>query len=150
MLLKHIAVGIVAGAGLLVGTDSSYGQTKPRPECLSYKPAVVTLTGTLVRETFPGPRNYESIRKGDKPETSWFLDLPMAVCVNEDRVEPDLNPAQKAVPEIQLVLQQEQYKQHKTLLGGKVVATGTLFGEHTGHHHAPVLLTVRTLEEPAK
>jgi hypothetical protein len=92
----------------------------------------------------------ESIKKGDKPETGWFLDLPESVCVNEDKVEPDLNPKQSGIHEIQLVLQSEQYAQHKVLLGKRVIATGTLFGEHTAHHHTPVLLTVLTLRDAAK
>jgi hypothetical protein len=72
------------------------------------------------------------------------------VCVTEDSAEPDLNPKQGAVREIQLVLPPEQYVQHKQLVGKKVIATGTLFGEHTAHHHTPVLLTIHTLEEATK
>jgi hypothetical protein len=126
------------------------GQSKPQTGCLSYGPAVVTLRGTLVRKMFPGPPNYESISKGDKPETSWFLDLSAAVCVNEDRLEPDLNQAQDGVRKIQLVLQFDQYQRYKKLMGRNVIAAGTLFQEITAHHHAPLLLTIRTLEEAPK
>jgi len=149
MAIKHIAVGII-GSTLLILTESSASQTTPRSGCLPYEPVVVTISGILVRKTFPGPPNYESAKKGDKPETSWFLDLPVTMCVTEDSAEPDLNPKQDAVREIQLVLQPEQYVQHKQLIGRKVIATGTLFGEHTAHHHTPVLLTIRTLEEAPK
>jgi hypothetical protein len=48
-------------------------------ECLAYEPAVVQLIGTISKKTFPGPPNYESIKKGDKPETYWVLDLPDTV-----------------------------------------------------------------------
>lgn len=92
----------------------------------------MTLIGTLVRKTFPGPPNFESVKKGTKPETGWFLDLPESVCVNEDKVEPDLNPKQSGIHEIQLVLQPEQYAQHKVLLGKRVIATGTC-SESTRH-----------------
>ena len=126
------------------------GQSPTQSQCLSYEPAVVTLSGTLVSKTFPGPPNYESVKKGDRPETSWFLDLPESVCVNESETEPDLNPKQSGIHEIQLVLQPEQYQRHKGMVGRKVLATGTLFGEHTGHHDTPVLLTVRTLDLPSK
>ena len=149
MPIKSIAFGIIAST-LLVSGKLSVSQTTHHSGCLSYEPAVATLTGTLVRETFPGPPNYESIKHGDKPETSWFLVLPGSVCVNEDRAEPNLNPKQSAVREIQLVLQPQQYVQHKALVGRKVLATGTLFGKHTGHHHTPVLLTLRTLEAAPK
>ena len=129
----------------LIWTNLVTGQSTPQSQCLSYEPAVVTLSGTLVRKTFPGPPNYESVRKGDRPETSRFLDLSESVCVNESTTEPDLNPKQSGIREIQLVVKPDQYQQHNGLVGRKVLATGTLFGEHTGHHRTPVLLTVRTL-----
>jgi hypothetical protein len=137
------------------GNHSHVDDLSYRPEhisisCLSYEPAIVTPSGTLVRKIFPGPPNYESVKKGDRHETSWFLDLPESVCVNESKTEPELNPKQSGIHEIQLVLQSEQYQQHKGMVGRKVLATGTLFGEHTGHHHTPVLLTVRALDEPPK
>ena len=149
MPAAYISAGIIALTSLVL-TNSAVNRTRPQSECLSYEPAVVTLSGTLVRKTFPGPPNYKSVKKGDRPETSWFLDLPESVCVNEDKAEPDLNPKQSAVREIQLVLQPQQYAEHKSLVGTRVNATGTLFGEHTGHHHTPVLLTVRSLEGTAK
>jgi hypothetical protein len=108
MASRFAPCGIIALA-LLVMTESSVGQTTPQSECLSYEPSVVTLSGTLVRKTFPGPPNYDSVKKGDKPETGWFLDLPENVCVKEDKVEPDLNPKQSGIHEIQLVLQPQQY-----------------------------------------
>lgn len=146
---QYIAAAIIAVI-ILVSTNSATGQSTPQSHCLSYEPAVVTLSGTLVRKTFPGPPNYESVKNGDKAETSWFLDLPESVCINESKTEPDLNPEQSSIHEIQLVLQPEQYQQHKGMVGRKILAAGTLFGEHTGHHHTPVLLTVRTLNEQPK
>jgi hypothetical protein len=132
MPIQYIPAAIIAAA-VLISTNSVICRSTPQSRCLSYEPAVVTLSGTLVRKTFPGPPNYESVKKGDKPETSWFLDLPESVCVGEDKTEPDLNPKQSGVHEIQLVLQPEQYQRHKGMVGRKVLATGSLFGEHTGH-----------------
>lgn len=142
--MRSIPAAIIAVV-ILISTNSLTGQNTPQSECLSYEPAVVTLSGTLVRKTFPGPPNYESVKKGEKPATSWFLDLAESVCVNASKTEPDLDPKQSGIHEIQLVLQPEQYPQHKGMVGRTVLATGTLLGEHTGHHHTPVLLTVRTL-----
>jgi hypothetical protein len=149
MSKQFISTALIAVINL-IWTNSATGQSTPQSQCLSYEPAIVTLSGTLVRKTFPGPPNYESVRKGDRPETSWFLELSQSVCVNESTTEPDLNPKQSGIREIQLVVQPEQYQQHKGMVGRTVLATGTLFGEHTGHHHTPVLLTVRTLAEPPK
>lgn len=149
MPTQLLTAGIIAVI-ILMWTTSAIGQSTSQSQCLSYEPAIVTPSGTLVRKIFPGPPNYESVKKGDRHETSWFLDLPESVCVNESKTEPELNPKQSGIHEIQLVLQSEQYQQHKGMVGRKVLATGTLFGEHTGHHHTPVLLTVRALDEPPK
>jgi hypothetical protein len=130
--------------GLILSTGS-LAQTTANSTCLSYEPSVVKLTGTLVSKTYPGPPNYNDIRRGDGAETSWFVNLTEPVCVNEDSKQPDLNPARKGVHTVQLTLSGEQYKKYKMLMGRKVVGTGTLFGEHTGHHYTPVLLTVSTL-----
>ena len=147
MPLKCRAATVIA-VTLLIWAPISLGQSPRQSHCLSYDPALVTLSGTLARKTFPGPPNYESVKKGDKPETSWFLDLPSSICVSEDQAQPGLNPRQSGIREIQLVLTPEQYQRDKGMVGSKVVATGTLFGEHTAHHHTPVLLTVQTLENP--
>jgi hypothetical protein len=68
--------------------------------------------------------------------------------VSQDQSNPDLNPGQKNVRRVQLVLDQTAYERYKALLGRKVVATGSLFGANTGHHHTPVLLTVTCIDQP--
>ena len=122
-----------------------FGQAAPG-DCLSYEPTVVNLRGTLIRSTLPGPANYQDVRRGDTAETSWFLELDSSICVNVDNSQPDLNPSQADIRKVQLVLQASMYKRYRALLGRKVVARGTLFGAHTGHHHTPVLLTVKSLQ----
>jgi len=124
-----------ACAGLLLSKES----------CLAYEPSVVQLTGTLIRQTFPVPPNYQSVNQGDAPETGWYIQLAHPICVDEDKHEPDLNPAQKSVQKIQLVVDPSVYKTQKYLVGKLVTVSGTLFGAHTGHHHTPVLLTVKSL-----
>jgi hypothetical protein len=128
------------------GTAS--GQAPPSG-CQSYKPAVIELHGTMVRKTFPGPPNYDDIHKGDRAETYWLLKLDSPVCVDEGKVSPDLNPAQKDIHTVQLVLDEDGYKKYRRLVGKRVVTTGSLFGEITAHHHTPVLLQVKSIE-PAK
>src|SRR5215469_11974993 len=72
--------------------------------CKSYEPASVSVHGILHRKTAAGPPNYEDIRKGDKAETFWIVNLDSPICVTQDKAEPDLNPSQKNVREVQLVL----------------------------------------------
>jgi len=116
--------------------------------CKSYEPALVSLHGILVRKTFAGPPNYRDIHKGDEPETVWLLKLESPICVDEDKLQPDLNPSQRNVRKVQLVLNKEHSERANVLLGKRVVASGTLFGAHTGHHHTSVLLTVTYLDLP--
>ncbi len=128
-------------------TSSSTGNSRA---CLSYEPSVVQLSGTIIRKTFPGPPNYESIERGDKAEVLWLLVLSQPICMEEDIKEPSLSPAQKDIRKIQLVFRDAAaYETHKKLVGKIVVAKGTLFGAHTGHHHTPLLLTVTTLIKAA-
>jgi hypothetical protein len=113
--------------------------------CLSYEPAVARLEGKLIRRTFPGSPNYESLQKGDKPEVYWLLDLLHPVCVDQDHEDADLNPAQQGVRRIQLVVGSEVYENQKNLIGKRVVVSGRLSGAHTAHHRAPLLMNVEAL-----
>jgi hypothetical protein len=115
-----------------------------RRSCLQYEPTEVTLAGTLIRKTFPGPPEFQSVRKGDRPETYWLLVLASPVCVGEDKSDP-ASPAQEDIRRIQLVVNEEIYKKYKGLVGKRIVVTGTLFGAITAHHYTPVVLTVSTL-----
>jgi hypothetical protein len=113
-------------------------------ECLAYEPAVVQLIGTISKKTFPGPPNYESIKKGDKPETYWVLDLPDTVCT---QASGD-NEAVDAVTDLQLILTQKQYALYRKFLGRRVNVTGRLSRAITGHHHTPVLMEVTGIRNP--
>jgi hypothetical protein len=107
-------------------------------ECLRYEPTVSKMTGLATQQTFPGPPNYEDVKKGDKPETVWLLQLPKTVCVEAGK-DP-MDEAEKGVAAIQLVLKPDQ--KLDALRDKRVEATGSLFHSHTGHHHTKVLLTV--------
>jgi len=138
-------VSVVVGMFLCSGPLFTQ-QTASSSGCLSYEPAAMSINGTLTRKTFAGPPNYESVRKGDRAETNWLIELHSPVCVFEDKTDPDLNPSQDRVSEIQLVLTREEYQMYKEMVGREVIAKGTLFGAHTGHHHTPVLLTTKSIE----
>lgn len=117
-------------------------------ECLSYKPAKVKLTGTLVSRTFPGPPNYESIEKGDEPETYWILKLTKPICVNGNPKDEINNATVNDVMLIQLVFLGEgnEYNRYRDLLSKKVGVTGSLFLGHTGHHHTDILIDVKDIK----
>jgi len=119
---------------LLLTMPPTTGQT-----CVSYWPDQVVLKGKIRRHTFAGPPNYESVAKGDRAERVWLLHLAQPICVSanaEWEKEAD-------VSDIQLVIE----KYDKALVGRQVVATGTLYRAHTGHHHTKVLLTVSSIRK---
>jgi hypothetical protein len=107
-------------------------------QCLKYDPNKVSLSGVIVRETHPGPPNFSSVAEGDEPETIWVLKLERAVCV---LTANDIDIEEHNQKEIQLVLNDKQYSQYRSLLGQKVIVTGMLFHNVTSHHHKTLLLT---------
>jgi hypothetical protein len=109
--------------------------------CLSYTERV-RLEGVLERKTFPGPPNFESIVGGDRRQTSWLLRLARPVCVDEDKTDnAGINQAVPKLLLIQLVLKPDQFKTERKRLGRRVVLSGMLFGQITGYHRTPALLS---------
>jgi hypothetical protein len=105
------------------------------------------LTGTIKSETFPGLPNYDSIKKGDEPETYWILVTHKPYCgQGEDFSNPGQMITEKNQSRFQLVLTPEQYKQWKGLLHNKIVVKGSIFIAHTGHHHTPLLIEVTDIK----
>jgi hypothetical protein len=103
----------------------------------------VELSGTVKEVTFPGPPNYEDVKKGDRPETYWILVLNKPVCLAADPKEP-MNVAEARVTDVQLIIR--DYAKYEHFLGKQVVANGLLMHKFTGHHHALVLLQVTEMQ----
>lgn len=115
-------------------------------DCLSYEPAEVSLTGRITKRVFPGPPNYESVRRGDRPETSWVLHLSRPICVSGNANE--FNTAERGITDVQLILSPEEYRTFRRFVGTRknVMVSGTLTHAQTGHHHTTVLLDVTTIK----
>jgi Domain of unknown function (DUF4431) len=130
---------------LLLFATSIYAAAQEN--CLSYEPDTVELSGTISRKTLPGPPNYESIRKGDKPETLWILHLDRPICVTGNT--DDVNEPERNVTDLQLVLDEKQYAQVRKFTGQRIrlTMTGTLFHAHTAHHRTSVLLAVKGIKQ---
>lgn len=132
------------------GADSDARKTEPAPDsgpapvaCLPYGPDTVTITGRLEQAMFYGPPNF-----GEEPETDeeqWHFyvvpDSPLCTRPGADAYEEP----QRDVRLVQMVLDSAGYARSRPYLNRRVRATGTLSGQHTGHHHAPILLQVHEI-----
>jgi hypothetical protein len=92
----------------------------------------VQLSGTVRYKVFPGPPNFEDVRKGDYPEPEYILELSSPICVVGDEfVEPTL-----AIWTIQL---DSTGTSLRPLVNHRVVAALENFeGGATAHYHASV------------
>lgn len=95
--------------------------------CLQYGP--IQLAGTLVRQTYAGPPDFESVTKGDEPRVIWILQLDERVCVDAN----SRYPRELIQLEIELTLTPDQYRQYRALLGQKVRVAGDL--QHGGANY---------------
>ena len=113
-----------------------------KADCLKYEAEGTTLTGKVSRVTFPGPPNFESVKKGDAAEVTYVLHLATPICVDAN-AENDFDDAEKDVTDVQLALSSEQVAAVRgALKRGTLTVTGTLFHANTGHHHTAVLMQV--------
>jgi hypothetical protein len=140
VIMKRLVIIAVLTAVLTPGLAPG----SAKAQCLKYEPNKVSLSGVIVRETHPGPPNYSSTAEGDEPETIWVLKLERAICV---LTANDIDVEEHNQKEIQLLLNDKQYGQYRSLLGQKVAVTGMLFHSFTGHHHKTLLLTTRGIRK---
>ena len=116
-----------------------------------YQPEKVTLTGKLFLKTFPGPPNYESIKRGDRPERAWYLKLDKKIDVLLNKNIPAMgnDEDERNIELLQLAIsyQKKEFKgfEKKFPVGSRVKMSGTLFRMFTGHHHTRVLLDLEKL-----
>lgn len=117
---------------------SSLGATQARAanaySCLEYGP--IRLVGTLVRQTYAGPPDYESVTKGDEPQIIWLLQLNERVCVDSNA----RYPREPVAMEIELALPADQYARYRHLLGQKIIASGELVHGGANYQKRLVLL----------
>ncbi len=102
----------------------------------------ITVQGFLSRETFPGLPNYESVKNGDQPETCWILTMDEPICARGESYENGDLYLSDETQRLQLVMEGDQYKEFKAMVGKRVKVSGEVFIGHTGHHHTAVLLDI--------
>ena len=135
---------LVATLLLLAG----FGTSASGQQCLEYGPTV-SLTGTLRSQVFPGPPNYESIKRGDRKEMAIILTLAARACTTGNDPQ-GIDVPETGLREMQLVVTKEaHWKTVRRLIGKRVIVTGTLFHAHTGHHRTKVLVDVANIRAAA-
>lgn len=127
-IMKKLAFLILLSQGCFAGQCITYTNTE--------------ISGTLYRQTFAGPPNYESVAAGDIAETYFLLKLAKPTCVSGGRPENDFEENYAAVSNVLLALTgPSAFESLRPLLGKVITCTGSLFSAHTGHHHTEVLLS---------
>lgn len=94
----------------------------------------ICVVGIVSLEAFPGRPNYESIRDGDEAEKVWILTVAHVEKKERFQLIVLNGPEQKVVPLRQFV-------------GRQVVVEGSIWEAHSGHHHTPLLISVRKIKE---
>lgn len=106
----------------------------------------VSLTGHVRYQTFAGPPNYESVRRGDAREVMPVLRLTKALCVRAPGAD-DPRLKNRDIKTVQLL---DADGSVPADLERVYRVTGRVAFADSGHHHVPVLLEVERIEELAR
>lgn len=114
--------------------------------CLHYSGDPVTLTGKVKLQTFFGPPGYGENPNSDSRETQAILLLEKPICVESN--PKDYEETEQNQREVTLVpLGKENLKVYE---GKQIMVQGTLYHAFNGHHHTPVLIGIRRIENTSK
>ena len=113
----------------LIGALAALCVYTAQASCLNYGPA--SLTGRVVRQTYAGPPDYESVTKGDQPIVFYVLQLDYTLCINDSQV------LGRATREVQL---EWRAGDPAALLGKKVTVKGELIRGGARHDKRDVIV----------
>lgn len=110
------------------------------------KPETLKLSGKLTYKIFPGPPNYEDVRKGDRPEPAYILELDKPACASGIAIGNEM-PHDTVMFSTAHLLFDGNFalaKELRRFVGQHVRVDGSSGDEAiTGHHHAPFLMDVK-------
>jgi hypothetical protein len=115
---------------------------------VSYVAPEVKLRGTLWRQVFPGPPDFESVATGDTPEICWVLGLARQVDVVGLEGD-DINSTERKVREVQLVFAGSSglvRPDRPSPIGSEVIVTGQLSHATSGRRRTAVLIEVSEVQ----
>lgn len=122
---------------LLIATNIAMA----KESCYHYGGIPVSLSGTVEIKTFYGAPNYGENPQTDSRETQaiLFLEKPICVEANQSGEAAEQNQAN-----VTLV---PPDKENMIKYAGKHLAVkGVLFHAFNGHHHTPILMEIRQIE----
>src|SRR5260221_11539209 len=108
--------------------------------CYHYRPAPVSLTGRLIQRTVPGPPNYQSFARGDRPQVVDLLILDAPICTIPDYKDSPNTDAFQGQDTIQVRRAESTWREVRRLSGQHVVVKGTLAEWALGPDRTPVVI----------
>jgi hypothetical protein len=104
----------------------------------------VTLTGRLERHVYPGPPNYESIRRGDRAEPAYILVLDRPICIDDGG---EFGNPRGPFGRVHLYTSQDPlWPRLRAAIGHRILVSGRGFAAHTGHHREPLVVDIATFQ----
>lgn len=115
--------------------------------CLEYE-VDVELTGTLKEEIFPGPPEWESVERGDKPLRYWILHLDKPICLNPWKPGDLIDIAEKNIDRVQIQPGgvKNLYINYQQYLNKRVKVKGSLSHQAVGVDVTTVVMLALKIE----
>jgi hypothetical protein len=132
-LVSSFVVLVAAGAPALARPGVA-------DSCYHYRPAAVSLTGRLIQRTLPGPPNYQSLARGDRPQVVDLLILDAPICTVPDYKDSPNTDAFQGQDTIQVRRAESTWREVRRLSGKRVVVKGTLAEWALGPDRTPVVI----------
>jgi hypothetical protein len=133
LLISSFIILVAAGAQPLARPGAA-------DSCYHYRPASVALTGRLIQRTLPGPPNYQSIARGDRPQVVDLLILDAPICTIPDYKDSPNTDAFQGQDTIQVRRAESTWREVRRLSGQRVVVKGTLAEWALGPDRTPVVI----------
>jgi hypothetical protein len=125
---------------VLVASSILWSATPVEAACIDiHSREPVGLNGILRYLVFPGPPNFEDIRKGDAPERAYILALSDPICIESD----EFGDPVETIATVHLIPSGSIGDSMRSLINSRVFIRVTeLMIANTAHHHAPLVADV--------
>lgn len=137
---------VVSALVFLGSTSETWAGAIKKQAQAFYNPEIAALEGTLTHETFPGPPEFESVKRGDRPESFWILNLkhPITVLPKNGDEAQGVYPQEPDIRKLQLIIDEEKISPEKLgfKAGLRCRVTGVLYHQATIHHRTKVLMAM--------